>query len=382
MSIPIERSRAWPRMLSCLNAVILAAMAWPAAAAGSVSGDGAAAPMFSFNAFGTFGVVHSSDTQADFVSSPNQPKGAGFSNAWSATPDTKLGVQLNANFTDRLSAVVQFVSQYQYDGTFLPDLEWGNIKFQITPDVNIRAGRIAIPTYMISDSLNVGYTLPFVRIPMEIYSQLPITHSDGVDGSYRLHIGDVTNTVQVFVGQFASKLPNHGMYDVDGMKGISDTVEYGAATLHFSYQTLRYDLNFPGLLLNDDPQAIASVGANYDPGKWFVSGEWIRAPDDAVGRFYAWYAVAGYRLEKFTPYVDFARAYMGKPGPLGFPPFINQNTSSIGVRWDFVKNADLKMQLDRTSLHGGIDQYFINQQPGFEADGSVTVFSLAIDFVF
>ena len=382
MSIPIGRSRAW-RMLSCLNAVILAAMAWSAAAAGAVSGDGGAAPpMFSFNAFGTFGVVHSSDTQADFVSSPNQPKGAGFSNAWSATPDSKLGMQLNANFTDRLSAVVQFVSQYQYDGTFLPDLEWGNIKFQITPDVNIRAGRIAIPTYMISDSLNVGYTLPFVRIPMEIYSQLPITHSDGVDGSYRLHIGDVTNTVQVFVGQFTSKLPNHGLYDVDGMKGISDTVEYGAATLHFSYQTLRYDLNFPGLLLNDDPQAIASVGANYDPGKWFVSGEWIRAPDDAVGRFYAWYAVAGYRLEKFTPYVDFARAYMGKPGPLGFPPFINQNTSSIGVRWDFMKNTDLKMQLDRTSLHGGIDQYFINQQPGFRADGSVNVFSLAIDFVY
>src|SRR5580704_3003239 len=147
-----------------LGVVILAAMVWPGANVHAADAD-TADSMFSFRGFGTLGVVHSSDDQADFVSTPYQNKGAGFTNSWSATPDTKLGVQLNANLTGRLSAVAQLVSQYQYDGNFRPALEWANLKYQFTPDLDIRVGRIAIPTYMVSDVLNVGYALPFVRIP-------------------------------------------------------------------------------------------------------------------------------------------------------------------------------------------------------------------------
>ena len=102
---------------------------WWHPARADVTNQDLAPSMFSLNGFGTLGVVHSSDNQADFVSNPAQPKGAGFTDSWSATPDTKLGIQLNAALTDRLSAVVQVMSQYQYDGTFRPDLEWGNVKY-------------------------------------------------------------------------------------------------------------------------------------------------------------------------------------------------------------------------------------------------------------
>jgi hypothetical protein len=33
-------------------------------------------------------------------------------------------------------------------------------------------------------------------------------------------------------------------------------------------------------------------------------------------------------------------------------------------------------------LHGGLNAYFDNQQPGFKENGSVNLFSLAVDFVF
>ncbi len=78
--------------------------------------------------------------------------------------------------------------------------------------------------------------------------------------------------------------------------GIVDTVDYGATTLHFSYQTLRYDLNFDGLVLPKNLQQIATIGASYDPGKWFVSGEFIRVPDEAFGLFYG-----GYVNDRATP---------------------------------------------------------------------------------
>jgi hypothetical protein len=152
---PLRHARSWVcRSSQSLTAIMLLAMWWrPTLADGS--NEDLAPSMFSFNGFGTLGVVHSSDNQADFVSNPAQPKGAGLTDSWSATPDTKLGVQLNAALTDRLSAVVQVMSQYQYDGTFRPDLEWANVKFLVTPDLSIRAGRIAIPTFMVSDTLTL-----------------------------------------------------------------------------------------------------------------------------------------------------------------------------------------------------------------------------------
>jgi hypothetical protein len=360
--------------------VLLASSLHPAQAGDG--GEDLVPSMFSVNGFGTVGVVHSSDRLADFVSNPTQPKGAGFTDSWSATPDTKLGVQLHVALTNRLSAVVQVMSQYQYDGTFRPDLEWANVKYLITPDLSIRAGRIAIPTFMISDSLNLGYALPFARIPLEIFANLPVTHSDGVDGSYRTHVGAVTNTVQAFFGGFDSKLAEQGTYDAHQMRGIADTVEFGAATLHFSYQTLRYDLSFLGLVLNQVSQQIATIGASYDPGKWNVSGELIRAPDEAFGLFYGGYVNVGRRFETVTPYVGYARAGMSRVGSLGFTPFINQDTTTFGVRWDLRKDVDFKAQLDHTVRHGGFNEFYLNQQPGFQERGTDEVLTLLVDFVF
>lgn len=364
-----------------VHAILLVAILWSCAAVGADS-EGSDTSMFQFNGFGTAGVVHSSENQADFVSNPAQPKGAGYTDSWSATPDTKLGIQIQAALTDRISAVVQIMSQYQYDGTFRPDLEWGNIKYQVTPELSIRAGRIAVPTYMVSDSLNIGYALPFARIPLEVYAQLPETHSDGIDGSYRMHIWDAINTVQVFLGGFKSKLPNQGTYDTRHLYGIVDTIDYGAATLHFSYQTLHYDLSFDGLVLPKNSQQIATVGASYDPGKWFASGELIRTPDEAFGLFYGEYLNGGRRFNKVTPYLGYAHTHMSHAGSLGFGAFIHQETETLGVRWDFRRNFDLKVQLDHTKRLGGFNQYFVNQQPGFQENGAVEIFTLLVDFVF
>jgi hypothetical protein len=380
MPMPMRRSSRCCTA-SEVSAILLVVMPWSGAAVGADS-ESPDTSMFQFNGFGTAGVVHSSDNQADFVSNPAQPKGAGFTDSWSATPDTKLGIQLKFTPTDRLSAVVQVMSQYQYDGTFRPDLEWGNVKFQVTPDLSVRAGRIAVPTFMVSDSLNIGYALPFARIPLEVYGQLPETHSDGIDSSYRMHLGGATNTVQVFLGGFKSKLPDEGTYNTHNLYGIVDTIEYGATTLHFSYQTLHYDLSFDGLALPEDSQQIATIGASYDPGKWFASGELIRAPDEAFGLFYAGYLNAGRRFDKVTPYLGYAKSNRSQAGSLGFGAFINQDTATFGVRWDFMKNFDFKAQLDHTTRHGGFNQYWVNQQPGFQQSGTVELFTLLVDFVF
>src|ERR1700722_15366322 len=67
--------------------------------------------MFSFSAFGTLGVVHSSEDRADFTASPLAPDGPGFTDAWSPDVDSRLGAQVMARFTAQLSAMLQVVSE-------------------------------------------------------------------------------------------------------------------------------------------------------------------------------------------------------------------------------------------------------------------------------
>jgi hypothetical protein len=59
-----------------------------------------------------------------------------------------------------------------------------------------------------------------------------------------------------------------------------------------------------------------------------------------------------------------------------------QNTLSIGARWDFMPNAVLKLQYDRTRIGTGSSGGLTNLQPGFQSGGKVNVFSATIDFVF
>ena len=357
-------------------AVVMAALS----GAGARAADSGAFD-YSFNGFGTAGVVHSSETRADFTTNFKQPAGAGATHAWSLTPDSKLGVQLSGTYLERLSAVVQVVSQYQSDGTYKPQLEWANLKYQVTADADLRAGRIALPTFLYSDSVNVGYALPYIRIPLEIYFQLPITNSDGFDGSYRFHVGGTTTTVQAFVGRFDSSVPQ-GYYNAHKLHGVAATLEDDALTVHLSYQELRYDFAQGGIELDtNDRQSLLSLGASYDPGKWYVHGEWVRAPDDQLGVYCGGYLFGGYRVDKLTAYLGYARIYGTRPGSYDIDSIIDQRTSTLGLRWDLARHVDAKLQLDHTVLHGGLDSSFINQQPGFNPTGSVNILSLAVDFV-
>ena len=59
-----------------------------------------------------------------------------------------------------------------------------------------------------------------------------------------------------------------------------------------------------------------------------------------------------------------------------------QKTISVGLRWDFAPNADVKLQFDHARLGAGSAGTLVNVQPGFTPGGSFNVFSATVDFVF
>jgi hypothetical protein len=91
------------------------------------------APSFDFSGFGTLGVVRSDERRGDYVVDLFRPDRPGFTREWSAEVDSRLGLQLAATVTPKLSAVVQVVSKQRYDDTFTPVVEWANLRYQPTP---------------------------------------------------------------------------------------------------------------------------------------------------------------------------------------------------------------------------------------------------------
>jgi hypothetical protein len=385
-------------------------------------------PTFSFSGFGTLGVVHSSERQADFTSSILKPNGAGYSHAWSADVDSLVGGQVTANFTPQLSAVLQVIAEQKYDNTYRPHVEWAYIGYQITPCFAFRVGRTVLPTFLYSGTRKVAYTYPWVRPPMEVYSWVPITSSDGVDFRCSTHIGDFTHTVQANYGPRSEpSLPQGGTIKAEHAWGITYTVDYHAATMHLAYQrtTLTMDSVKPifdgfrqfgpqGISIADQydadkkPLSIIAAGASYDPGTWFVTAEWVRMETHSfLGTGTGWYVSGGPRFGKFTPYLTYAQATADNlsdpglnlatlPSPIlvgqaaGLNAALNvllggktvQDTVSVGGRWELTRSTAFKLQYDHTSIGMGSTGEFINVQPGFQPGGRVNVFSAAIDFVF
>ncbi len=388
--------------------------------------------MFSFSGYGTLGVVHSSEDNADFVVDPFRPNGPGHTRNWSADVDSRMGGQVTANFTRQLSAIVQVIAEQRSDNSYAPQVEWANIKYQVTPDFAVRAGRIVLPIFLVNDSRKIGYSNPWVRPPIEVYGLVPVTSNDGVDASWRFTVGESTDTVQMTYGNSAPKFParpnaDAGTATVKGTFGFVNTLEYGSATARVSCGRTRVTIPTldplfaafrqfgpEGIAISDKYDAnnkrvtFVGLGASYDPGNWFVTGEWSRVDVRSfVGRKSAWYVSGGYRFGKLTPSITYselkAESNTSDPGltVAVLPAFLAgpaavlnatlnailgstavQNTVSVGGRWDFFMNVALKLQYDHVSLGAGSPGTFSNLQPGFQPGGKVRVFSAAFDFVF
>ena len=388
-------------------------------------------PIFSFSGFGTLGVVHSSENNADFTSSAFKPNGAGYSRSWSAEVDSLIAAQVTANPTPRLSAVLQVISEQNYDATYRPHVEWANIKYQFTPDSSARLGRTVLPIFMVTDSRKVGYANKWVRPPVEVYSLVPVTSNDGVDASYRMPVGAATNTFQVTAGRSDSRFPDSGGFGTvtakaRGLAAFVDTFEQGFATVRLSAGRARITIpEFAPLFgafrqfgpagmaiadkydVNKSLITFLGLGASYDPGNWFVMGEWSRIESRTIlGKKSAWYVSSGRRFGRFMPYVTYARANadtLSDPGLTvsALPPVlagpaiglnatlnsilsrnIDQETISVGGRWDLMRNVSFSLQFDRTRIGTGSKGALSNIQPGFQPGGKVNLFSVAIDFVF
>jgi hypothetical protein len=377
--------------------------------------------------FGTLGAVHANTDQADFTGSVLKGGGAGASGGWSPDVDSRLGVQLDVALMPQWSAVVQLVSEQRYDNSYRPQVEWANIKYQVTPDLAVRLGRVSLPVFMAAEQRKVGYTYSAVRQPNEVAGVIPINSSDGADLSWRWHTGDVRHTTRFQAGSTDMPLAAGVRARANGIVGLAHSVEVGSfsARANVIGGNVTVDLGDPmftafrqfgpaGAALADRYAAdhkrlsLVALGMEYDTGDWFITLEGARQRSQSLLGINVAVAVgAGYRWRAFTPHAGYStvraqsattitglplagltpqQAAIGAALNAGLNQLLTtlpeQSTTSVGLRWDVLENIAVKLQLERITPHGTSRGTLKNTQPGFVSGHPINVTSFTLDFVF
>jgi hypothetical protein len=123
--------------------------------------------------------------------------------------DSRLAGQLDVRFTPAWSATLQLKLAPAADsdqGTALTTA-WAFVGWRPGNEWLLRAGRMRLPLYLQSESLDVGVAYDMARLPVEMYSVVPSNEFDGLSVAYTLPLalfGGSELSIDGYGGRFGS----------------------------------------------------------------------------------------------------------------------------------------------------------------------------------
>ncbi len=177
------------------GAALAAGLALLAPAAQAADGPG-----LKFSGFGTLGVVSQSVPEGwGFMREGAQPAPT---SQLSLTPDSRTGVQVDWRPHIEIEASLQAVLRKRPAGTPLSEaISWAYLSWRPTPNTRLRLGRTSPDIFLYANSRHVGYALPWVRPPSDLYGFLNSHALDGVEGSHQWLTDDTAWLVRGAAGR-------------------------------------------------------------------------------------------------------------------------------------------------------------------------------------
>ena len=348
-------------------------------------------PEIKVSGFGTVAAAISDD--GDLVFRKTLNNGTGVENKIDLGSESRLGLQGDVRFQHGLSMTAQVVAMRRLTGgtgaapvdkDFDPGVEWLFAQYQINDQFNARLGRMQLPAFLLSDSLNVGYAAPWMRAPVHVYASEPFSRLDGAQVNWRQSFGSLNLGAQVSYGRTSTMivLSTVGERKADWVGGLNFTVESGDWLGRAGLVKMKFPSPSPGLDALED--TYASLGLQYDDGRLLVMSEFAKRTqnDQALigGRpivegEYA-YVSAGWRFGKLLPMVTWSR---GDNTTFLGTSFAEDKANAFGasLRYDLAPNVALKAQIDRYKGKDG--SVFTSRATD---DRNVHVFTAGVDFVF
>lgn len=365
---------------------------------------------FSLRGFGTLGVARTTTDEARFVRDLSQPTGV--ATRWDGRVDSLFGLQANWRLAPSLEVVAQAVSRYRYDRTYTPEVSWAFVKYEPTPQLSLRAGRLGTEFFMMADSRMIGYSYLPVRPPGDFFWYLPFFSIDGGDVALTVPVGEDVLRGKLFYGISDASIPlADRLWKIDGSAMAGGYLEYqtGPWLFRLSYANIRFKQDMPidqvlqaylppaqveqsrsFLAAANTRSHYYSIGAIYDRGPWQIQlmVNDIKQGSQIFQSSTGGYLLAGYRVGQVTPYLGYSRIFSDARGNTLNPvvagimadAYANQYTTIVGARWDAARNIALKAQWD--GIHGKRESIFPFRSETDQFRGRMDVFSVTMDFIF
>ncbi|WP_334019067.1 topoisomerase IV [Alteromonas sp. S015] len=319
----------------------------------------------------------------------------GYDSDFSFDPASVFGLQVRGEVSDKLSATAQIVGRGSddYDASF----EWAYMTYALSSNSSISAGRIRLPLFKYSASLDVGYSYHWLTPPDSVYGVL-INNMDGVRYDYSNYHGDWEYGVQVFGGHSQSDT-----LEADKLVGVSFEAARDWFSVRSIYARTKFTSeneslatltdaisNFAGVvpsvntlsnsfLLNEDSTGFFELALAVDKYDWFIGAEYthIDIDDSPFAGDDAWYVTAGMRFGKFTPHITYEHKESDANDVLdhlnGIPTSISTGDAATDATWatlyqTFVGIA-ASQEEDRSAVTAGL-RYDV--EPGFAVKSEVT----------
>jgi len=300
-----------------------------------------------------------------------------------------LGLQVTGQVSEKITATAQLLARSEKD--YEVTAEWAYLTWQASDNGKVRAGRLRTPLYMYSDSLDVGYSYPWITAPSEVY-YLPFNNVDGVDYYLTAALGSFDTSFQAYFGSFESDFSfedgTEGYATLRNQMGVAATLGKDWWNLRAAYHQvdLTVDINnpqlagliglvaaspfasiVPSIAVEDDKATFAQVGINIDTGLFVAAAEHIEfdVKDSLLAKNVRDYVMVGVRLGDFLVHVTGSKAddeiadlTSGIPVSAQTQPLIaglnaaaqardiDREVLSLGTRWDVASGTALKLQLD------------------------------------
>jgi len=158
----------------------------------------------------------------------------GYENKLEYDKNSLFGLQVSSNMGEGLTVTGQLIARGNEN--YQPEFEWMYLSYNVTPTLNAKMGRIRTPFYMFSEYLEVGYTYPWIRPPVELYAA-QVTNMDGLSFLYDMPIGKMDTQYMIVIGNrdTFSNDPTATVSDYKPLVGINAQFEYEAYTTKLIY---------------------------------------------------------------------------------------------------------------------------------------------------
>jgi len=311
--------------------------------------------------------------------------------------DSKVGLQLDYKVGESTKATIQLLARSRSAESWQVDAEWAYLSHDFSDSTTARMGRLRIPFYLYSETIDVGYSYPWVRPPTEMYTTA-ITSYDGADVRYRFNTGDWNNDIQFFGGGFGeTDSTSTNLVDLTDLWGTVVTGNYGDFTLRgmATHISIR-DAGVNAVSVDDD-FSYYSVGAEWNSQDWLVitEGAYFKAENGILFPDFAnHYITAGKRIGNGMPFMTYAASYSHhEPDFPVYYGILNPTQShfagksvSLGFRQEVTSSVAMTVQWDHffefADSGGSFDFGGIGQSAPSELGNKTNIYTLSFDTVF